>query len=115
MHMTMSREEARRRLGMMPSAKGPADVVRELEAKVSSVPVPKGIGVKKRSAASSGQVTSEGARTVSPTVPSGVSSVRVTVRVPADLVEAYRRTGRFWQTRMIDVLRAGRPLEVSDG
>ena len=35
------------------------------------------------------------------------NKVPVTLRVPADVLEAYRRTGRGWQTRMQEALRAG--------
>ena len=35
--------------------------------------------------------------------------VPVTIRLDADTVEAFKATGAGWQTRMNDVLRAGKP------
>jgi uncharacterized protein (DUF4415 family) len=33
----------------------------------------------------------------------------VTLRMPLDVLEAWKASGRFWSTRMIDVLREHKP------
>ena len=98
---------------------GPAEIVEELTAKVEAVKVPRGIGVKKAPREGGGGVSR--ARQPSPRAPEGVNvanapsgfssgkAVSIHLKVPPDVLAAYRSTGRFWQTRMIDVLRAGMP------